>query len=184
MRDKEKDKGVRMVCSVSGTEGVLYSAGDVAVLLNIKESTLRKYCNMLEEAGYKFHKNELGHRGFFDKDVISLKKVMQLKNSPDMTLKQACNVVVTMFEQVSVSKGDTTNEVLNERDKDRYISKSEFMEFQEDMRSFNQKLIEQLEKQNKWQEQRDQQLMQVLDGLLEQKQLAAAQEKKKWWKFW
>ncbi|MED1046120.1 hypothetical protein P4T54_16845 [Bacillus mycoides] len=40
---------------------------------------------MLEEQGYHFHKNEHGHRGFMDNDVITLRKLIEIKSHPDMT---------------------------------------------------------------------------------------------------
>ena len=55
-----------MTVDTEGTRS-LYSSSDVATLLKIQESTLRKYCIMFEKAGYKFHKNENSHRGFFDR---------------------------------------------------------------------------------------------------------------------
>ena len=33
----------------------IYVSKDVAIMLKIQESTLRKYCIMLEEQGYHFH---------------------------------------------------------------------------------------------------------------------------------
>lgn len=58
---------------MGGNNQLIYSSKDVAAILKIQESTLRKYCIMLEEVGYKFHKNELGHRGFLNDDVVALK---------------------------------------------------------------------------------------------------------------
>lgn len=34
----------------------IYNTGDVAKLLEVKDSTVRKYAQTLEKAGYKFHK--------------------------------------------------------------------------------------------------------------------------------
>ncbi|PHE89531.1 DNA-binding protein, partial [Bacillus pseudomycoides] len=65
----------------------VYISKDVATMLKIQESTLRKYCILLEEQGFHFHKNEHGHRGFMDNDVITLRKLIEIKSHPDMTLK-------------------------------------------------------------------------------------------------
>ncbi|MGX5475897.1 hypothetical protein [Bacillus toyonensis] len=77
------------------------------MMLKIQESTLRKYCIMLEEHGYHFHKNEHGHRGFLDNDVITLRKLMEIKSHPDMTLKTACNAVMTWVREKDISEVDT-----------------------------------------------------------------------------
>lgn len=54
---------------------------------------------MLEEHGYHFHKNEHGHRGFMDNDVITLRKLIEIKSHPDMTLKQACEAIMKKIYQ-------------------------------------------------------------------------------------
>lgn len=43
---------------------ILYKSCDMSTKLKMQESTLRKYCIMLEKAGYNFHKNQFGHRAF------------------------------------------------------------------------------------------------------------------------
>lgn len=79
----------------------VYGSGDVADVLQIQESTLRKYCLLLEKAGYEFLKNEVGHRAFFDDDVIVLRKMIALKNDADMTLEEATKSVVAVLEVVA-----------------------------------------------------------------------------------
>ena len=69
---------------------VVYGNSDIAGVLQIQESTLRKYCLLLEKSGYEFFKNEHGHRAFFDNDVIVLRKMISLKNDADMTLEDGC----------------------------------------------------------------------------------------------
>ena len=39
----------------------VYGSSDIADVLHIQESTLRKYCLLLEKSGYEFLKNEQGH---------------------------------------------------------------------------------------------------------------------------
>ena len=63
----------------TGSSQSVYISKDVATMLKIQESTLRKYCIMLEEQGYHFHKNEHGHRRFMDNDVITLRKLIAIK---------------------------------------------------------------------------------------------------------
>ncbi|MGE7885389.1 hypothetical protein [Bacillus sp. NPDC094077] len=73
----------------------VYISKDVATMLKIQESTLGKYCIMLEEQGYHFHKKGHGHRNFMDKDVITLRKLIEMKSHPNITLKQAYNAIMT-----------------------------------------------------------------------------------------
>ncbi|MFJ7367534.1 hypothetical protein ACIQWQ_26060 [Peribacillus frigoritolerans] len=48
---------------------ILYSPGKVSDTLKVKDSTLRKYCGILKNAGYRFSKNNRGHRQYTEKDV-------------------------------------------------------------------------------------------------------------------
>jgi len=156
------------------------------MLLDLKVSTIRKYANVLQKAGYHFYKNDKGHRGYYDHDVIALRKLTDIKSHPDMTLERAAKTVVSWFNQSSVSGSDTEN---NTSDK-RYISYDEFKALQEKQEEqmqqiidLNQELINRLDQQQNYLDQRlakrDQELMDVLNQTLEtKKQIASAQEGK------
>lgn len=165
----------------------IYGSNDIATNLNIQESTLRKYCLILEENGYEFLKNERGHRAFFDNDLIAFKKFLEFKDKADMSLKEAAKAVTAWKSGFIVTEHDTDNQ--------RYISRyddlvNEFKEFRESQNEFNKELLNQLQKQQEYidsrLEERDQKLMLSLKETLEtKKQLALANsQKKKWWKFW
>ncbi|UOR14091.1 DUF3967 domain-containing protein [Halobacillus amylolyticus] len=162
----------------------IYNASDVASILNLKLSTLRKYANVLHKAGYRFHKNEKGHRGYFDKDVMVMRRLMETKNHPDMTLEQASNAVMSWVQQNDVSPRDTTD-VSPEQ---RYISYDKFREFQEQqeeqmqqMIDLNKELINRLDQQQEYLDnrlqQRDEQLMNAINQTLETKRQIAASSK-------
>lgn len=85
----------------------VYGSSDVADVLQVQESTLRKYCLLLEKSGYEFLKNELGHRAFFDDDVIVLKKMISLKNDADMTLEEAVKSVIAWKNGNDIAVSDT-----------------------------------------------------------------------------
>ncbi|MGF1438737.1 hypothetical protein ACQUW6_32090 [Bacillus thuringiensis] len=91
---------------MGGSNQLIYSSKDVAAILKIQESTLRKYCIMLEEVGYKFHKNELGHRGFLNGDVVAIITLADIKSHPNMMLKQACNAVMTWLHNEDIADTD------------------------------------------------------------------------------
>ncbi|MGN4742441.1 hypothetical protein [Bacillus cereus group sp. MYBK227-1] len=84
----------------------VYISKDIATMLKIQESTLRKYCIMLKEQGYHFCKNEHGHRGFMNNDVITIRKLIEIKSHTDMTLKQACNAIMTWVKEKDMSQVD------------------------------------------------------------------------------
>ncbi|WP_455931531.1 MerR family transcriptional regulator, partial [Priestia aryabhattai] len=87
----------------------VYTAKEVSTLLGIQNTTVRKYAQMLEKAGYHIHKNELGHRGFFNNDVIVLRQIRELIKHPDMSLDQAINVVISTVDTGDMSDRDTRN---------------------------------------------------------------------------
>jgi len=166
---------------------LIYSPNDIATLLNLKVSTIRKYANVLQKAGYHFHKNDKGHRGYYDHDVIALKKLIEIKSHPDMTLEQAANAVVSWVKQSNVSGSDTENNISDKR----YISYDEFRGFQEKQEEqmqqvidLNKELVNRLDQQQEYLDQRlkqrDHELMNVINQTLEtRKQIAAAEEKSK-----
>lgn len=167
----------------------VYSSSDVAVTLKIQESTLRKYCLILEKNGYEFLKNENGYRAFFDADSIVLKKFIELKSGSDMTLEQAAKSVVLWKKGANITERDT--------EESRYVARyndlmKEFTSFKANQENFNKELLNQLQKQQEYisnkLEERDQKLMLTLKETLETKrQLAitsAEVSKKKWWEFW
>ncbi|WLR44499.1 DUF3967 domain-containing protein (plasmid) [Bacillus carboniphilus] len=163
----------------------IYVSSDVSALLKIKESTLRKYCIMLEKVGYEFHKNELGHRGFFNNDVVTLRKLISLKNHPDMTLERACDAVMVWIKEEKVTEHDISETVVQDQHDERYNKLlEEFQQFKDQQFEFNKQLISKLEKQNEYinnrLEERDRKLMQeIRENLETRKMIAAAEEPKK-----
>lgn len=150
---------------------------------------------MLEEAGYTFHKNEFGHRAFFNNDVVALNRFIEIKNHPDMTLKQACDAVVMWVKGNNVTEHDITDTTKKQQHNDRYTELlNQFGEFKQQQHDFNKELLHQLQKQQDYIKdsltKRDQKLMDALkESQKTQKLIAAAQEeeknqRKRWWKWW
>ena len=163
----------------------VYGSSDIADTLKIQESTLRKYCLLLEKVGYEFLKNEHGHRAFFDHDVIVLRKMISLKSSADMTLEEAAKSVVAWKNGNDITVSDTEEK--------RYITRyndllEEFKSFQEQQMNFNKELIQEIRNQQEYiedrLEQRDRLLMQSMRETLETRKEIAAASEKKWWHFW
>lgn len=163
----------------------VYGSSDIADTLKIQESTLRKYCLLLEKVGYEFLKNEHGHRAFFDHDVIVLRKMISLKSSADMTLEEAAKSVLAWKNGNDIAVSDTEEK--------RYITRyndllEEFKSFQEQQMNFNKELIQEIRNQQEYiedrLEQRDRLLMQSMRETLETRKEIAAVSEKKWWYFW
>ncbi|PHE83680.1 DNA-binding protein [Bacillus toyonensis] len=167
----------------------VYISKDVAMMLKIQESTLRKYCIMLEEHGYKFHKNEHGHRGFLDNDVITLRKLIEIKSHPDMTLKQACNAIMTWVKEKDMSEVDTNVITENEQHDERYNELKEMIQQQNELlKNMAKKLDDQQRYIDEKLEKRDQQLIGAIREIQEEKRVlletASTKQDKKWFEFW
>ncbi|MCM3256093.1 DUF3967 domain-containing protein [Priestia aryabhattai] len=164
------------------THNAIYTSKDVTDLLKIQNSTIRKYCLLLEELGYQFHKNDKGQRGFFDKDIVVLRKLMETKNTTDMTLKQAAIAVMSWENGTAVTDSVTEKERHNTTLEDKVAELAERLDKQQE---FNEKLVSYID--NKLDE-RDKKLMSAMREIQDtQKQLALTEEKskkKKWWMFW
>lgn len=161
----------------------IYDTKNIAELFQIHASTVRKYCDFLEKDGYQFHKNQYGHRGFFDDDVIVLRKLIDYKGT--MALEKATKSVIAWkngndISGVAIDKKQYSTEYSN--------LLNEFKAFQEEQRAFNQELVEQLKNQQHYMdtrlEERDQNLMNAMKQNLETKKQLAATKQKKWWQFW
>lgn len=170
------------------SQQAVYSSSQIADLLQVQESTLRKYCLILQEQGYEFLKNEHGHRAFFDDDIIVLRKFLELKSKSDMTLNDAAKSVVSWKNDSDVTDVATQDMRYVERYSDLI---REFEDFKKQQMDFNKELIDEIKKQQQYiynhLERRDQALMLALKESMEvKKEIAAAQKEKRksWWQFW
>jgi DNA-binding transcriptional MerR regulator len=156
---------------------ILMSASEVCTLLNLKDSTLRKYCLILMDAGYKFHMNDKGQRGFFEQDVIVVKRFLEAKNSPDMTLEQCAKSVMAWIRENNITLRVTEEEQKMKRHEEAI---SKLQETVDQQTLLLKKLMEQLEDQQKHINKRDNDLMSAIRSMQEtsQAQIAAAQEEK------
>ncbi|WP_375362001.1 DUF3967 domain-containing protein [Bacillus paranthracis] len=166
----------------------VYSPTDVQELLKIDSSTLRKYAILLEKNGYYFLKNERGHRGYFDKDIITLRKLLEFSQQPDMTLERSAKAVMTWVSKDNITVTVPTKEPL-QSEKERYNDMVERLirleEHNKKQEAFNQELLQQLQKQQQYiqesLERRDKVLIETVREIQETKRLTAATKEKKSW---
>ncbi|EJR73034.1 hypothetical protein [Bacillus cereus] len=57
-----------------------------------------------------------------------MKKIIEIKSHPDMTLKQACNVIMTWVKEKDVSEVDTDVITENEQHDERYNELKEMIQ--------------------------------------------------------
>jgi DNA-binding transcriptional MerR regulator len=81
------------------TDVKIYWSREMATLLGIGDSTLRKWCLELERANYAFLRDENDKRAFFDHDVLALRD-MQHFIKRGMTLEQAAKATQDKISKV------------------------------------------------------------------------------------
>ncbi|WP_052500299.1 MerR family transcriptional regulator [Priestia megaterium] len=72
---------------------------DVANLLEVTPSTISKYYLLFEKNNYRFKRSNKGSLMFSDNDVELFRKLIELKNSPGLTVKKA--VVQLLGENIA-----------------------------------------------------------------------------------
>ncbi len=79
----------------------LYWTREVGEILDIKEGTVRKYARLMESNGYTFHRNENEQRGFFERDVMVMKRIQALSKTKGVTLEDAVRAVLNDLPEKS-----------------------------------------------------------------------------------
>jgi adenylate kinase len=163
-----------------------YWSKEVAKILGIGESTLRKYCLALESAGYRFDRGVNNSRVFYSRDVLMLERLVAAINDKTVTLEQAVKLAIASEETSDVATAVTDKKATIEQP-DNVLERLERLE------AVNKELIHRLDQQQKLllerdarrqerEEKRDAQLMQLIRETQETKRLiAAAEQKKSWW---
>ncbi|MFB9759804.1 MerR family transcriptional regulator [Ectobacillus funiculus] len=72
-----------------------YFAKEVIERLQIKSSTLRNWCKVLEESNINFERNDRDQRIFFESDIALLEKMKFLLQEEGKTLKEAVETLAT-----------------------------------------------------------------------------------------
>lgn len=178
-------------------ENLVYDTAMVSKILGVQESTLRKYCTLMQKHSYEFNKNSVGHRIFYKKDVKIMRQIIDLKNSTSLTLNQSVKRILESDIDDIEEINDITNiDPISKTENHKLIES--FNTFKNEQQEFNRQLIEQLQKQQEYIknsiDERDKKLMAAIKESMEmRRQLAVAEEKNenikklkksKWWKFW
>lgn len=159
-----------------------YWAKDIADLLEITTSNLRRWSIDLENAGYRFYRDEHNRRAYVEKDIMPLRKLKEFLSN-NMSKNDAIKAVVSMFPQE-----ETMSLTIPVNDDEIRISKRELQEIVKEaveeerefmFRAFEAKIDDIIER-------RDRLITQEINRSLEEKRLeiASASEKtskKSWW---
>ncbi|MGG3528695.1 hypothetical protein COM13_19290 [Bacillus pseudomycoides] len=184
---------------------IIYTAKDVYSRLQVSDSTLRKYVEVLQRESYIIKKNKQGKREYTEHDVMVIEKLIELSKHDGITLEKAAKLIMQQLESINPSISIIKEEEPKEADLIPFHIQQQLQrqysvmakEMNQSMLEMKKRLNEQVEQGNKRIEQRleerDENLMKTLREIQETKQLmkeyhaeiASAKERKKpWWKFW
>ena len=160
---------------------------EIADMTGLAQSTVRKYAQELEKAGYVFKKDETG-RFYTKEDVVIFTQLKEVRDKAGIKVEHAADVVVTQYKRTiqnmspAEAPAKQENEAIQIQHTMQYIEKlEEALQQQQNMIS---KLEERLERQEKRQDLRDESLTQVLREVAETKKMLAVSKEKKWYEFW
>jgi DNA-binding transcriptional MerR regulator len=129
-----------------------FTPKEIANMLNIGDSTLRKWCISLEEHGYFFSRTDNKRRMFFDKDIIVLKHLRELVQVQNLSLENAAKVVTTKYKQDKEEASEQQNSENDERSLESDTQK--IMDKLEQLEAFNKTLLDTVAKQQEYIEER------------------------------
>jgi hypothetical protein len=178
-----------------------YSSKDIALSLDIGDSTLRKWCLALEEHEYNFYRTDQNKRLFTEKDIIVLKHFQQLVKEKNMSMNNAALIVTSRFKKSPFSSETELEQLETEMNSvpsvrsdepliQELLNKIETMEEQQyQLIEMNKALFTRLDEQQNYIEERmnkrDSDLLQSLREsqetkklLLEVKEIQESQQKK------
>lgn len=174
--------------------GKEYGTKDIANMVDIAESTVRKYAQALEKAGYRFIKNENGFRIYTDNDVFVFNEVKNLSKKNAMPVERIAKMIVfnqkqkirdeaesDTLEKIQSNQQESSdiaqydnrfNKLMDQLDKLNMIE--DIVKELQEIKEVNRQLTERVQEQEKFikesLEKRDRQLMESLNHALEFRQ--------------
>jgi DNA-binding transcriptional MerR regulator len=89
----------------------VYSPGKVQEMLGIDSNTLRKYATLLEGHAYQIQRNNRGHRLYYDKEIIMLRKLVETSKQPEMTMEHSVQAVMEWISEENKTEVDSGTEL-------------------------------------------------------------------------
>ncbi|HFU7090058.1 TPA: DUF3967 domain-containing protein [Bacillus cereus] len=189
---------------------IVYTASDVYNRLDVKESTLRKYVDVLQREGYTIKKDKRGRREYTEYDVMLLEKLVEVSQHDGMTLEKSAKLIVQRIQQSKPKNIEPDTESGNEENKvipmgiqeqlqQQYSVMMEKItqEQQRNLLEMEQRLSEKIDRRNERIEERaktrDELLLKTFRETQETKRLmkeyqeeiaVTKEEKSAWWMFW
>lgn len=152
-----------------------YSSGDVATMIGIGATTVRKYALQLEKEGYHFSRSSNNARLFTSEDIMAVRYLKELREKTNITVEQAAAIVCEKFAP--------RNDSLSQEKIDKKSNDQDFNELKQLIHQQNElleNLVQLLNRQQQYIDDqlmiRDRSLMHSINEKLEAQKLAAATE--------
>ncbi|HFU7090014.1 TPA: DUF3967 domain-containing protein [Bacillus cereus] len=189
---------------------IVLTPREVYNILDIKESTLRKYVDVLQREGYEIRKDKRGRREYTRYDVMVLEKLVEVSQHDGMTLEKAAKLIVQRIQQSKPTNIEPETESRAEENKvipmgiqeqlqQQYSVMMEKIteEQQRNLLEMEQRLSEKIDRRNERMVEiaktRDELLLKTFREIQETKRLmkeykeeiaVTKEEKRAWWEFW
>ncbi|RLL47791.1 hypothetical protein D8M04_00480 [Oceanobacillus piezotolerans] len=166
-----------------------YTTSEIATMLDMGVTTVRKYAQYLEKSGYNFVKTKHNARLYVEHDIMAIRYLKELRDKTNITVEQATSLVMKKIGNSNKTTAEDTSSVITSNtpsvEEERYTKQYEQLtELMIQQKQLIQCLIDRLDKQQEAFDERlnerDKDLMRIINEKLEaQKQIAAAEEKSK-----
>jgi DNA-binding transcriptional MerR regulator len=169
-----------------------YTGRELAEVLGIGASTLRKWCMLLERHGYRFQRDGQNRREYRQADVVALRTFFELTREKMMPMDKAAAAIVNRIAPSQPNRLETAA-ALAPRTVSRYdelerqvIALAQHVQNQD---AVQMALLERLEKQERYIrstiKERDRRLTKAMNDILETKvQLAKLQDQQRKTSIW
>lgn len=159
----------------TGTNEKAYTTGEIATMLDMGATTVRKYALQLESVGYEFFKTKNNARLFVENDIMAIRYLKELRGKSNITVEQASNIVIEKFGKGSERVTAHINTPVATHANEQY---DEIKGMIENQYSLIEELVKRLDKQQEYINdrliERDKLLMHTIDERLETQKLIAA----------
>lgn len=123
----------------------VYTPKEISMVLDIGDSTLRKWCIAIEEQEYFFNRTDNHKRLFTDNDLIVLKHFRNLVKVQNMSMQNAAVIVASKYKDVQGTPSGQENTANGERLLNDTYTK--ILEEMEQLREMNRQLLLKMDEQ-------------------------------------
>jgi len=129
-----------------------HTSGEIATMIGIGATTVRKYALYLEKMGYCFHRSNNNARLFTTTDIMAVRYLKELREKTNITVEQAAAIVSDKFDAKGSEKQVTTSVTQSE------MTSEYFHELKQMIQQQNKLLGDLIQLMNRQQEYIDEQL--------------------------